>query len=83
MDDGAALWTASSRKEQYKAVEAVEAPTPDTVVFRLKYPEASFIASVSSPWNWIYRAEILAKDPHWHEKNITTTRRCTGVWLSE
>ena len=63
----------SSRREQYKAVEAVEAPTPDTVVFRLKYPEASFIASVSSPWNWIYRAEILAKDPHWHEKNINGT----------
>ena len=64
----------SSRKEQYKAVEAVEAPTPDTVVFRLKYPEASFIASVSSPWNWIYRAEILAKDPHWYEKNINGHR---------
>ena len=42
-------------------------------MFRLKYPEASFIASVSSPWNWIYRAEILAKDPHWHEKNINGT----------
>ena len=64
---------ASSRQAQYKAVEAVEAPSADTVVFRLKYPESSFIASVSSPWNWIYKAEILAKDPRWYEKNVMGT----------
>jgi peptide/nickel transport system substrate-binding protein len=63
----------SSRQAQYKAIESVEAPSADTVVFRLKYPEGSFIASVASPWNWIYRAEILAKDPRWHEKNINGT----------
>ena len=51
----------------------MEAPTPDTVVFRLKWPEASFIANVSSPWNWIYKADILAKDPHWYEKNVMGT----------
>ena len=51
----------SSRQAQYKAVESVEAPNDTTVVFRLKYPEGSFIASVASPWNWIYKAEILAK----------------------
>src|SRR5215472_2712107 len=33
----------SSRQAAYKTVEAVEAPTPDTVVFRLKYPEASIL----------------------------------------
>src|SRR4029453_15207684 len=33
----------SSRKAAYKTVEAVEAPNPDTIVFRLKFPEASFI----------------------------------------
>ena len=63
----------SSRQEQYKAVEAVEAPNPDTVIFRLKYPEGSFIASVASPWNFIYKADILAKDPRWYEKNIMGT----------
>jgi peptide/nickel transport system substrate-binding protein len=63
----------SSRKEQYKAIEAIEAPNAETVVFKLKYPEGSFIASVASPWNFIYRAEILAKDPRWHEKNINGT----------
>src|SRR5262249_7403325 len=64
---------ASSRQAQYKAVEAVEARGADTVVFRLKWPEGSFIASVSSPWNWIYKAEILAKDPRWYEKNVMGT----------
>jgi peptide/nickel transport system substrate-binding protein len=28
---------------------------------------------MSSPWNWIYKADILAKDPHWYEKNIMGT----------
>jgi len=64
---------ASSRQAAYRLVEAVEAPTPDTVVFRLKWHEASFLANVSSPWNWIYKAEILAKDPRWYEKNVMGT----------
>ena len=63
----------SSRQAAYRLVEAVEAPTPDTVVFRLKWYEGSFIANVSSPWNWIYKAEILAKDPRWYEKNVMGT----------
>jgi peptide/nickel transport system substrate-binding protein len=63
----------SSRQAQYKAVEAIESSGPDTIVFRLKWPEASFIASLASPWNWIYRADILAKDPHWYEKNVMGT----------
>ena len=63
----------SSRQATYKTVEAVEAPTPDTVVFRLKHPEASFMANLASPWNWIYKADILAKDPRWYEKNVMGT----------
>jgi peptide/nickel transport system substrate-binding protein len=63
----------SSRQAAYKAVEAVEAPNAETFIVRLKYPETSIIANLSSPWNWIYRAEILAKDPHWYEKNINGT----------
>ena len=63
----------SSRKAAYKTVEAVEAPNPDTIVFRLKFPEASFITNLASPWNWIYKAEILSKDMHWYEKNVMGT----------
>lgn len=63
----------SSRKGAYLGVEAVEAPDPQTVRFRLKWPESSFLLNVASPWNFIYKADILAKDPHWYEKNIMGT----------
>src|SRR5205809_877565 len=63
----------SSRQATYGAVESVEAPTPDTVVFRLKYPEASFMTNLAQPWNWIYKADILAKDPNWYKKNVMGT----------
>src|SRR5215475_10145796 len=63
----------SSRQATYAAVEAVEAPTPDTIVFRLKYPEASFLTNLAQPWNWIYKADILAKDPNWYKKNVMGT----------
>jgi peptide/nickel transport system substrate-binding protein len=69
----------SSRQATYRAVEAVEAPNPDTVVFRLKHPEASFMAQLASPWNHIYRADILARDPRWHEKNVNGTGPFTFV----
>jgi hypothetical protein len=56
-----------------KLVEKVEAPDDYTVVFRLKRPAASFLPSLASPWNYIYKADILAKDPRWYEKNIMGT----------
>jgi len=63
----------SSRKGQYAVVESVSAPDASTVVFRLKNPSGSFIASLLSPYNFIYKADILAKDMHWYEKNIMGT----------
>jgi len=64
---------ASDRQGQYLVVEAVQAPDPYTVVFRLKWPSASFLASLASPWNWIYKADILAKDMRWYETNVMGT----------
>ena len=63
----------SLRKESYRSIEAVEAPDAHTVRFRLKYPESSLLLNLSSPWNWIYKADLLAKDMHWYEKNIMGT----------
>jgi peptide/nickel transport system substrate-binding protein len=70
---------ASDRQGQYLVVEAVQAPDPYTVVFRLKWPSASFLASVGSPWNWIYKADILTKDMRWYEKNVMGTGPFTFV----
>ncbi len=64
---------ASNRKGEYIAVESVQAPDPSTVVVRLKWPSASFLASLASPFNWIYKADILARDMHWYEKNVMGT----------
>jgi peptide/nickel transport system substrate-binding protein len=63
----------SLRAAAYSTVEAVEAPDPHTIQFKLKYPESSFLLNLASPWNWIYKAETLAKDPHWYEKNVNGT----------
>ena len=68
----------SSRRTTYQVVEVVEAPDPTTVRFRLKWPESSFLLNLASPWNWIYKADILAKDPVWipiyNTKEIIVTR---------
>jgi peptide/nickel transport system substrate-binding protein len=60
----------SVRKASYGEVEKVEAPTDGTVVFRLKWPSAAFLDHLASPWNFIYRADILVRDQHWYERNI-------------
>src|SRR5438046_509286 len=60
----------SMRKGQYTNIEAIEAPDASTIVFRLKWPQASFLASLASPYNWIYKADILAKYVRWYEKTV-------------
>jgi peptide/nickel transport system substrate-binding protein len=60
----------SPRKAFYSVVEKIEAPDDHAVIFYLKRPAASFLASLASPWNYIYKADILAKDIHWYEKNV-------------
>ncbi|HUC98049.1 MAG TPA: ABC transporter substrate-binding protein, partial [Candidatus Polarisedimenticolaceae bacterium] len=61
---------ASARKASFAMVDKIEAPDDATVVFRLKHIAASFLANLASPWNFIYSAERLKKDPRWYEKNI-------------
>ena len=63
----------SSRQGQYADVTAVEAPDPYTVRFQLKEPTGSFLLSLASPYNFIYKADLLAKDIHWYEKNVMGT----------
>jgi peptide/nickel transport system substrate-binding protein len=60
----------SARKQQYGAVASVEAPDPLTIVFKLKYASAAMLPLLASPWNYIYSAAALEKDPKFPEKNI-------------
>jgi peptide/nickel transport system substrate-binding protein len=50
----------SNRKSLYQMVKSIAAPDPDTVVFHLHYPAASFIPLMALPYNFIY--QIMAED---------------------
>ena len=60
----------SARESYFIMVDKVEAPDATTVVFRLKFATNAFLPSLADPYAWIYKKEILDKDPHWFEKNI-------------
>jgi peptide/nickel transport system substrate-binding protein len=78
---------ASARKASFVMVDKVEAPDDFTVVFKLKHIAASFIANLASPWNFIYSAEKLKKDPRWYEKErdglgaVRVRRACGRIAL--
>jgi peptide/nickel transport system substrate-binding protein len=67
------LGITSARKGEYLQIETVQAPEPYVVAFKLKWPSPSFIHSLASPWNWIYKADILERDVRWYEKNVMGT----------
>ena len=60
----------SPRASNFVMVDKIEAPDPSTVVFRLKFATSAFLPALADPFAWIYKKEILDKDPHWYEKNI-------------
>jgi peptide/nickel transport system substrate-binding protein len=60
----------SMRRGYYSMIDKVEATDPKTVVFRLKFATAAFLPALADPYAFIYKKEILDRDPHWFEKNI-------------
>jgi len=60
----------SIRKHWYSAVSSIEAPDSSTVVFKLKFPSASLLANLASPWNVIYPKKYLDKDPNYFKANV-------------
>ncbi|MCW5736805.1 MAG: hypothetical protein KIS73_21955 [Enhydrobacter sp.] len=60
----------SARQTYYAMVDSVDAPDDSTVVFKLKYATNAFLPALADPYTWIYKKEILNRDPHWYEKNI-------------
>jgi peptide/nickel transport system substrate-binding protein len=60
----------SARKQSYGAIGSVDTPDPLTVVFKLKYVSPAMLPLFASPWNYIYSAAALEKDPKFPEKNI-------------
>jgi peptide/nickel transport system substrate-binding protein len=60
----------SAREAHYPMVDKVEAPDPKTVVFRLKFATTAFLPALADPFAFVYKKEILDKNPHWYEKNV-------------
>src|SRR5947209_4639237 len=60
----------SPRESHYEMVDTVEAPDLTTVVFHLKFATNAFLPALADSYSWIYKKEILDKDPPWYEKNI-------------
>jgi peptide/nickel transport system substrate-binding protein len=61
--------TVSIRKNAYTEIAAVEAPDSSTVVFKLKFPSASLMNNLASPWNVIFPKKYLDKDPNYFKTN--------------
>ncbi len=77
--DVAASWQAivhppegvsSARESYFVMVDKIDAPDATTVVFKLKFTTGAFLPALADPFAFIYRKEVLDKDPHWYEKNI-------------
>src|SRR3989442_2019362 len=63
----------SYRKDSYRAVETIKAPDPGTIRIHLQWPSASLLMTLASPYGWVYKADILARDQHWYDKNVMGT----------
>ena len=60
----------SVRAELYSHITAIEAPDPQTVVFRLGRAVPGMLVNFASPWNCVYSAARLAEDPRYPERNV-------------
>jgi peptide/nickel transport system substrate-binding protein len=60
----------SVRKNAYTAVARIETSDPTTVVFKLKFPSASLLDNLASPWNVIFPKKYLDKDPNHFKTNV-------------
>ena len=69
----------SVRVADYSAIAAIETPDAATVVFRLRWPDASMLGNFASPWNCIYSAAKLKEDQQFPKTQILGTGAFTFV----
>ena len=63
----------SVRQGQFAQIEAMSAPDPQTFTVTLKQPNPAVTALFASPWNCVYSAEDLAKDPNFPATHVNGT----------
>jgi peptide/nickel transport system substrate-binding protein len=69
----------SVRKAWYADIGDIITPDATTVVFKLKGPNASMLASFASPFDCIYSAAKLKQNPHYPETEIMGSGAFTFV----
>ena len=60
----------SARANWYQMVDTISAPDATTVVFHLKFATLTFLPALADPYAYIYKKDILDKDPNWYMRNI-------------
>jgi peptide/nickel transport system substrate-binding protein len=60
----------SVRRGYYSMIDGIEAPDARTAVFHLKFATAAFLPALADPYAFIYKKDILDRDPHWFETKI-------------
>ena len=63
----------SVRAALFGDLTAIEAPDANTVVFRIKAPNAGMLSNFASPWNCLYSAAKLEADPLSPTKTVMGT----------
>jgi peptide/nickel transport system substrate-binding protein len=54
----------STRRATFEDIDGIETPDAHTVVFKMKAPNPAMLEHFASPWNFIYAAATLARDPN-------------------
>jgi peptide/nickel transport system substrate-binding protein len=60
----------SVRRGYYSMIDRIEASTANTAVFHLKFATAAFLPALADPYAFIYKKDIIDRDPHWFETKI-------------
>jgi peptide/nickel transport system substrate-binding protein len=60
----------SVRRGYYSMIDRIEAPAADMAVFHLKFATAAFLPALADPYAFIYKKDILDRNPHWYETRI-------------
>jgi len=54
----------STRRATFSDIDTIETPNATTVVFKMKKVNTAMLEHFASPWNCVYSAAVLARDPN-------------------
>jgi peptide/nickel transport system substrate-binding protein len=63
----------SNRQPSFAAIDTIEVPDRLTVVFRMKSVDASIMDTFASPWNSIFSAARLKREPNYPARSVMGT----------